>query len=528
MTLQFSRLAFVLLLSFTVGLHAEESTSSIARFEITRYELEGNTLLSQSAAQEILQPFTGKERTFSDVQRAQAAIEEAYRKLGYSVIRVVLPEQELNQGVVRFKITETRLNKVTVEGNNHHDEANIRNSLPRLRTNETLNMSAVSRNLKVANENPSKKTTLQLQSSAKDGEVDALLKVTDEKPWSGTVSIDNTGDANTGRNRMSVQLQQANVGGLDHVASLQYTTSMSHPSQVSVYGLGYHIPLYAMGDSLDFFGSYSDVDSGSVAAGLVNVQVSGKGTTFGTRYNHNFDRVGTYESKLIGGFDYKAFKTSVSYLGFPLGNDITVRPLSLTYSANAPMSGYSTDYYITGAQNIPGGDNGSSDDFNRARSGATASYKLLRYGANYMHPLPGDWLFHAAFNGQYTRDALVPGEQFGGGGATSVRGFSERAISNDFGRSISLEVYTRNLCGSIRSTPTQCRLLGFVDHAHVTRNNALPGEQTQESIGSIGLGLRMTIDKFLSLQLDVGHVVDGTDTQAKGEQRLHFKLVGSF
>jgi hemolysin activation/secretion protein len=524
MTSIFTRLLFALTLLLAAGLHAEERSNSITQFDIARYEVEGNTLLTAPAVEQLLAPYVGKQRGFSDVQHAQEALEQAYRKLGYSAVRVVLPEQELNKGVVHFKITETRLGKVTIEGNRNFDEANIRKSLPGLRANETLNLSAISRSIKIANENPAKKTNVQLQRSPKDGEVDALVKVTDEKAWSINTSIDNTGDVHTGRNHLSVQLQHANVGGLDHIASMQYTTSLDYPSKVSIYGAGYHIPLYGSGDSLDFLGSYSDVDSGTVSAGLLNLQVSGKGTTFGTRYNHNFDRVGDYESKLIGGFDYKAFKNSVSASGIPLGNDITVHPLSLTYTGNRQHGASATDFYMSGVHNIVGGDNGGTEDFERVRSNATASYMVWRYGANYNRSLPRDWQMRFSFSGQSTQDALVPGEQFGAGGATTVRGFDERAISNDTGRVASMEMYTPNLC---KGTP-QCRLLGFYDNGFVKRNHVLPAENKQASIGSVGFGLRMSIDKYFALQMDVGHVVDASDTRMKGAQKLHFKMALSY
>jgi hypothetical protein len=40
----------------------------------------------------------------------------------------------------------------------------------------------------------------------------------------------------------------------------------------------------------------------------------------------------------------------------------------------------------------------------------------------------------------------------------------------------------------------------------------------------VGLGLRVSVDKYLSLQMDVGQVVDGGVTQAKGDRKLHFRL----
>jgi len=70
----------------------------------------------------------------------------------------------------------------------------------------------------------------------------------------------------------------------------------------------------------------------------------------------------------------------------------------------------------------------------------------------------------------------------------------------------------------------QCRALAFYDSAYVSRNNSLPGEQTQASIASVGLGWRMTIDRYASLQMDYGRVVDAGGTENKGDKRLHFRL----
>jgi hemolysin activation/secretion protein len=62
------------------------------------------------------------------------------------------------------------------------------------------------------------------------------------------LNVDNTGAAQTGKTHVGVVLQHANLWGLDHVASLQYTSSLEKPDKVGVYGAGYHLPLYALGD----------------------------------------------------------------------------------------------------------------------------------------------------------------------------------------------------------------------------------------------------------------------------------------
>jgi hemolysin activation/secretion protein len=512
-------------MSCAIMVQAEtESGSPIGRFEIVRFEVQGNTLLPGAVVDQLLAPYAGKERDFGSVQMALEALEAAYRQKGYNIVQVVLPEQELNRGVVHLQVIETRIGKIAVEGNRHFDEANIRRSLPGLREGESPNLTQVSASLKVANENPAKKTTLQLQSGDQDDQVNAVLQVADEKPWIAGIGVDNTGDEHTGRNHLTVQYQHADIGGLDHVLSLQYTTSLANPSQVSVYGAGYHIPLYAQGDSLDFYGSYSDVNSGTVSAGLFDLAISGKGTVLGARYNHNLSRQGDYDSKVIAGIDYKAFQNDISLAGTPLGNDITVHPLNVTYTGNWAAAASTVNFYVSGLRNIPGGNHGASADFNTARAGASANYSMLRYGAMYMRTLPEDWQLRLVLNGQVTGDALVQGEQFGAGGASSVRGFEEREVANDQGRATNAELYTPNLCAGA----AQCRLLGFYDTGYVSRNNPLPGEGTQESIGSVGFGLRLNVERYLALQVDYARVVDASDTTPKGSHRLHFRMLATY
>jgi hemolysin activation/secretion protein len=503
---------------------AADEQDPIGRFEIARFAVEGNTLLALPDIEKLLTPYTGKDRNFGHVQMALEALEAAYHARGYNIVQVGLPEQELNQGVVKLQVIETKIGKLRVEGNAVFSEDNVRRSVPGLVEGQTPNLGRVSSSLKLANENPSKKTTLQLQSGDNDDEVNAVLKVADEKLWKVGASVDNSGNRSTGKSQLTMQLQHANVMDRDHVMSLQYTTTLEKPSQVSVYGVGYHIPLYALGDSIDLFASYSDVDSGSVLAGIFNLQVSGRGTVFGGRYNQLMRRVGDYESRLTYGLDYKEFQNNVALQGVQLGNDVTVHPFSVAYTGVLGTADGELSFTVTGMRNIPGGDKGSSADFNRVRAGAPAGYSLLRMNAGYSRALPADFQMRLVLAAQYTRDPLIPGEQFGAGGATSVRGFDERDISNDKGRLASAEVYSPNLCSTIQTVAAQCRVLAFYDTANVRRNDPLPGEIAKASIGSIGLGFRVSVDKYMTMQMDYGHVIDGGITQQKGDKKLHFRL----
>ncbi|MGZ3185074.1 MAG: ShlB/FhaC/HecB family hemolysin secretion/activation protein [Telluria sp.] len=489
------------------------------RFEVNRFDVSGNTLLTQAEVDAAVAPYIGKDRDFGDVQRALEALEQVYHSRGYNVVAVELPEQELSNGVVRFVVVQTRIGKVNISGNKYFDAANIRRSLPALKEGQSPNIKLVSAQLKAANENPAKKVTLKLQ-SADDDQVDANLAVVDESPWRAMLNLDNTGTGSTGKTHVSASLQHANLFGRDHVGSLQYTTTAEKPSKVAVYGAGYHIPLYEAGDSLDFFGNYSNVDSGSITAGIFNLAVSGRGTVWGGRYNQVLAKRGSWEPKLIWGLDYKAFKNSVLLGTTDFGNNVTVHPFSLTWMGTAPVDAGEASLSAGLVRNIPGGKRGGDADFALARAGSKPGYTIARLAGTIARSLSNDWQVRAISNVQLTPDALVPGEQFGAGGSASVRGFNEREVSADSGVNTNLEFYTPELC---KGGKWQCRSLAFWDEAHARRNHVLAGEVRSTTIGSVGLGVRLSYGASMSFQADWGHVVQEGAVAASGKNRLHFR-----
>ncbi len=494
------------------------------RFEISRFEVSGNTLLPAAEVQAAVAPYAGSGRDFGDVQRALEALEALYHAHGWNVVTVQLPEQELNGGVVRLNVIQTKVRQVEVTGNRWFSEANVRASLPTLVPGATPNLNDVSRNLKLVNENPAKKVKLSLAGADVGGEdvVDAKVEVADERPWRVMFNADNTGTASTGKTHAGVMLQHADLWGRDHVGTLQYTTTAERPDRVAVWAAGYHVPLYALGDSVDLFASYSNVDSGAVNAGLFDLTVSGKGAVYGARYNHVLPKRGDLESRIVYGLDVKAYRNNVVFGTQNFGNDITVRPLSIAYAGSHAAPDGQTDFSIALLQNVPGGSRGGAEDFAAVRSGAKAGYRMVRFAAAFTNVIAADWQTRVLLNGQWTRDALVPGEQFGAGGATTVRGFGERDLATDTGIVSNVELYTPDLCNR---AGWQCRVLGFYDTAWGERNRALASELHRAAISSTGLGLRFAAGSAASVQLDYGHGMHVGQVAATSRNKLHVRVV---
>jgi hemolysin activation/secretion protein len=499
---------------------APAEAGAAPRFAIQSFEVIGNTLLPAPALEDVLSPYVGPDRDFGDIQRALAALEQAYRDQGYGVVQVLLPEQEITSGIVRLRVVEPRVGKVVIEGNTHFEDENVRRSLPTVKEGETPSSKAIARNLQLAGEHPVKQTNVLLRAGAAEGEIDVTIKVSDDKPWRGFITLDNTGTNETGVTRLGIGAQHSNLFNRDHVVTAQYVTSPSDPDQVSIYGVGYRIPFYGLDSSLDLVAGYSDVDSG-VVQGLFNV--SGSGSIALVRWNTILPKWGDYEHKISFGLDYRAFQNDVLFQSTEsIVPDITVRPASLAYGGVWRGAATELSFYGSYSRNIPGGDNGREEDW-RAQPGSRQTvvddYQILRYGFNFVSRFPGDWQARLGASGQYSADALVSAEQFGIGGPDTVRGYLLRELAKDRGNAAQLEFYTPDLARPLGSAGDfRTRVLAFYDYGSVENNETQPSDR--ESLASTGLGLRLGYGKAVSLRLDVARILKETIEREKDSYRV--------
>jgi hemolysin activation/secretion protein len=487
-------------------------------FDVQHFEVQGNTLLAAAEIEQALAPFKGGSKTFADLKQAADALEEVYHARGYSAAQVQLPEQDITQGMVRLRVVEPRVAKVVVEGNTVFGTDNVRRSLPSVKEGESPNAREIARDLQLTAEHPVKQTTVLLRAGASEDQVDVAVKVVDDKPWRAFLTLDNTGTSATGYYRSGIGYQHSNLFDRDHTLTAQYVTSPTYASKVGIYGVGYRIPFYDRHSSLDLVAGYSNVNSGTVQ-GLFTV--SGSGTIAGAHWNYYPAKWGDVEQKLSLGLDYRAFNNQVMFEGQGIVPDITVHPASATYYGVVRGAESELTFNAGLAANIPGGNDGTEADFQRSRSTATSKYTILHYGFTYLRQLSEGWQARALFNGQYTGNALVSGEQFGLGGADSVRGYVLREVVNDRGYTGQLELYTPEMSSRLGlSDSYKTRLLAFYDFGSVKRNHALPGEALGDSIGSVGVGARVGYGKALSVRLDLARILEPTANRLTGSLRL--------
>lgn len=514
-------------LAALLWVHGEARAQAAPTFAISGYQIEGNSLLPQEQISVAVMPFTGPRSTFDTIQLALEALEKAYLRAGYGSVKIEVPEQDLKEGVVRLVVVEATLGRIVVEGNKHHDEANILRSLPALQSGQVVNIDRLQRNLDLANDNFSKQISVTFRRAEDNAQTDAVVRVADDDPLRVVLSLDNSGNLSTGRYRLGLSLHHANLFNRDHALSAQLLTSPTRFDKVAILGLGYGIPLYGLNSSLDLTVGYSNVDSGRIDL----FSVSGSGLILGARFNQHLQPAGEWQHRLSYSLDARSYDNSVvPAVGGPsLVPDLRVHPLGLTYSGNLRSAQRDLSASVTLTRNLAGGTDGTTAAFNRpgGRAGADASFTTLKFAAALTERLSLDWSLRAALAGQHTNDLLISAEQFGAGGADSVRGFAEREISADTGLRGNLELWGPDLGPRTGATGLRLQPIAFLDAAWV-RFNVAPGTIASQSISSIGVGVRGSLERRSSFRLDYAYVLHGaqnapgsTSATAKGSWRLH-------
>ncbi|MBL8381873.1 MAG: ShlB/FhaC/HecB family hemolysin secretion/activation protein [Burkholderiales bacterium] len=486
------------------------------RFSVSAFNVEGENPLSAEATQRIVSPFAGSAVTIDRLQAAAAALESDLKRRGHAFLRVVVPPQDVGD-VVTLRVLAFRLGTVAVRGNENFTEGNVRASLPALRPGQPPNLTEVARDQALANEHPARQVTVTMRQGVKPDTVDADIAVRDVNPLRVFGSLGNTGTGSTGDWRLSVGVQQSNLFDRDHALTASYTSSPGHWREVAQYGLFYSVPFYGMGGALSAFYSYSDVNSGTIA----NVfQVSGRGQFAGLRWKQYFSAVGAFSHHLEVGIEDRHFVNDVSFVGVPIGTNARSRPFAVSYAGKLDYAGGQIRGSVEYARNLGSGGDNTDAAYLANRAGARRDWSAWRLALDAQQAL-GHWTASLRMRGQLAGAPLLPGEQFGFGGASGVRGLREREVTGDLGVLASAEMLSPALAEGLRAVV-------FLDAGSTRLRQPVAGQSGRVGAASAGVGFRWAPRPGLALSLDYARVLDGAVVTAAGGDRLHFSLAMQF
>lgn len=486
-------------------------------FSIEEIRVTGNTLLETAPLQAVLQAFLGKSKTLNDLNLARLAILEAYRQEGYELISVDYNARLSRDRIHHFTISEVKLGQITINGLKTLKAQSVRDQLPSLQDGVTPRMAHIARELFLFNDNPSQDATLVYQPTAQ-GTANVAINVTERSALRGEVSLNNTGTVATGEARLGLTLRHDNLLASGHQGAFSLVTSPEHPDRMQQLSLSYQIPFPKLAGKLVMTASSSKNDSGRVASVFL---VSGESTSLGAQFQHSLSRTGQTHHMLVIGINEHRYRDVVDYFGTNLGASVTSRPVSLGYQFRHNNPSDSVTAALTLQGNLPGGTLNDDATYAAARAGASANWQTLAIDSSWQHRFKTGWISALRFTAQNSNSPLIASGQFGLGGQSAVRGFSENEGAGDSGWLTRIEIYTP-VVGKNH------RLLGFVDSGSSKRINAQPGELGSQEISSYGLGWRAQFSNGLSLAADAAVVMNGTALHPAGSTRMHILATWQF
>jgi hemolysin activation/secretion protein len=509
---------------FLLPINIAVAAPPIVEFDVSSFAIEGDNQLNTEDTNSVLNSFLGHHQGLERLLAAAKALETAHADKGYAFHRVILPAQTMDNDVITLTVVAFTLGNTEITGNEYFTQEQILTSLPLLQAGQALNTRELTRNLSLANRHPSREHVINIKKGAEPDTVDADIKVKDKRPYIGFVGVNNIGTKDSGRVRVTGGGQHANFLGFDDILTASYTTSQKYPEDVKQYGVSYSVPIYKWASQINTFYSYSDVDSGTVNS----FDISGAGQFMGLNINHILLSHGNYSHEINVGLIDKLFKNDSIFAGVNFSSDVRSRPINLAYTGI-----YKTDKLhasATASFNINTGAGGKNSDLEYAinRLGADTDWQRWNIDGFINYFLENDWLVRGIAEAQLSNDALIPGEQFGLGGMYSVRGFEERAVSSDSGLRLTAEVWSPPL-----EIIKDLRVLAFVDYGYMDRETTFAGEDSSDSIMSIGVGTRWNWQENVNLAVDYGYVINEAehlkDTEADhGNVKFHVNLVVRF
>ncbi len=500
---------------------AAAADSDNIRFDVYEIRVGGNTVLEKRAIEAAVYPHLGPQRSFDDVEAARAALTAAYQQAGYNAALVSIPEQTVDQGIVRLDVQEGVLGRVRVSEARYVSGRDIRAALPSAEPGSPINFDDFQQDLTAVNNvSPDRSVTPIIRSGRKPGEVELELRVQDELPLHASFDLNDRFTADTEELRATFGLSYDNLFQRFHSLSLQYTTAPERTEDTEVWALTY---LARFENSPALVALYA-VDTASDVATVGDLNVLGDGRIYGFRYVRPLQASGGFFHTATLGLDNKNITETI---GETLNTPIHYTHASAGYRFGWAFEGYSSSYDIGVGFGVRAFGN-DVQEFEDKRFNARPNYLYWNLGTEQLLRVPGGIGLYARLAGQYSAGPLINNEQLAAGGATTVRGYLEAERLGDYGAYTNLEVRTPNFGPALTASLESFYLFAFYDAAQLGLNDALPGQDPHFELYSGGVGLRLNTRGGWRVALDYAHPLrDSTNVQA-GDERFHFQLKRNF
>jgi hemolysin activation/secretion protein len=314
------------------------------------------------------------------------------------------------------------------------------------------------------------------------------------------------------------------------------------------------IPLPGRTD-LMLLGAYADLnpDYSIINPSYTNLVENGSFYQLSARFHAQLPATHNFSHELALGFDFKRTDTPLMFqssgvAGIISTNLVDVAQFSLGYSGRLRDRWGNTAFSVQGFYS-PGGmtEYNTAGAYSEFAPGSNPQYVYGRAEIRRLTSLPYGFSWYCRAAGQLADARLVATEAFSLGGWDTIRGYDQNVVSGDNGWMLNNELRTPPLAlfgnfmpkskGQGRRPLDWIQGLAFVDYGWTYyRNPPAAGWPSQETLLSVGVGLRYEMLQNLMVRFDYGWQLDrnyvnataASSLGAQPSQRAHFGVELSF
>ncbi len=435
----------------------------------------------------LYEPYRNTTLSVSTLIDIMTKIQEKYLQDNFTLTTVLIPDQDLTDGIAEITVVEGFVSDVEVPETFKNDPF-IAGTVAQILSMHPLNTKKLEQLLLAANAFPDLNVSAVLaqpRANAQAGAVRLILECTPKDVAPYKLSLDNYGSAFSGPFQENISAHFYNVG-LSH-SDLEIRALQTTSHQEQRHGtVSYTVPVFgASGTKISLTGALSRTEPGD---SLDILDVKGRSQSFSAGLSYPLIRQRSQVLAVDTTLDIKNSKTAL--LDEILYDDRirTVR-IGASYNVSDSLSGVNLfDVHASQGLNILGArETGSS---NLSRTFGESGFTKFTFVAGRLQSLPRNFTFYSTLNGQYSLDPLLSSEEYGFGGEDMGRGYDSSEILGDRGLSASIELRYQHDT-TLGTTPVSLQPYGFYDVGKIW--NIDGGETTSLSAASAGMGLKVNV-----------------------------------
>jgi hemolysin activation/secretion protein len=451
-----------------------------------------------------------KPLTFGRLAEIRRAVVERYRAAGKPLVDVYVPEQDVSTGVVRIDVAEFRLGQVRASGNRYFSRALLEREMP-LAPGAPILQSEVSLGLAVLNANPYRRVDTVFAPGDAPNTTDVVLQTEDRLPFRASAGYDNAGVPELGRDRFLAGVGYGNLFGLDQQIAYQFTASndffsgnpeiegRANRARFIAHALSYVAPLPWL-DSIELFGVYAQ----STPRLPDTYGQTGISAQLSLRYDLRLPTIADTTQMIQMGYDFKRSNNDLEFGGFQVFNSNThIHQFLLVYDISKPTDAGAAQASATLVAS-PGRLDSDNNDaaFNAARQGATPRYMYVQMTGSGAIEIGHGFTLTTRGTFQWTPNTLLPSEEMGLGGESSVRGYDPYVVLGDRGWNVQTELRTPAITFGASDAAVQPFV--FFDAGHVWNRIDQPAENDPGLLAGVGAGVRLKWSRFVDFRCTYG------------------------